>query len=65
MKVKSLSLFSPTSSEEFGAYQDKELHHSIQKDGFFVNTKPKKQRTQDGMQLISVEEVFSKIQEVV
>lgn len=65
MKVKSLSLFGPTSSKEFGAYQDKELHHSIQKDGFFVNNKPKKKRTQEGMKLISVDDVFSKIEEII
>ena len=65
MKVRSLSLFGPTSSKEFGAYQDQELHHSIQKDGFFVNNKPKKQRTQDGMKLITVDEVFSKIEEII
>lgn len=65
MEVKSLSLFSPTSCTEFGAYQDKELHFSIQKDGFFVNDRPKKQRTQDGMELISVDEVFLKIKEIV
>jgi ADP-heptose:LPS heptosyltransferase len=64
MKVKSLSLFGPTSCKEFGAYQDIELHHSIQKDGFFVNNIPKKQRTQDGMKLITVDEVFSKIEEI-
>jgi ADP-heptose:LPS heptosyltransferase len=65
MKVKSLSLFGPTSSKEFGAYQDREIHKSIQKDGFFVNNKPKKKRTQDGMRLISVDEVISKIEEIV
>ena len=65
MKVKSLSLFGPTSSKEFGAYQDIELHQSIQKNGFFVNDKPKKQRTQDGMKLISVDEVISKIEEII
>ena len=65
MKVKSLSLFGPTSRLEFGAYQDKEMHKSIQKDGFFVNNKPKKKRTQDGMRLISVDEVISKIEEII
>jgi ADP-heptose:LPS heptosyltransferase len=65
MKVNSLSLFGPTSSKEFGAYQDIELHHSIQKNGFFVNDKPKKQRNQDGMKLITVDEVISKIEEII
>lgn len=64
IKVKSLSLFSPTSYKEFGAYQDRGLHYSIQKNGFFVNNKPKKQRGQEGMELISVEEVFEKIKEI-
>ena len=65
MKVKSLSLFGPTSGKEFGAYQDINLHHTIQKNGFFVNDKPKKNRTQDGMKLIKVNEVISKIGEIV
>ncbi len=65
MKVKSLSLFGPTSRLEFGAYQDNELHKSIQKDGFFVNNLPKKQRNQDGMKLISVDEVISKVEEII
>jgi ADP-heptose:LPS heptosyltransferase len=65
MKVKSLSLFGPTSSKEFGAIQDKELHQSIQKNGFFVNDKPKKKRNQDGMKLIKVDEVISKINEMI
>tara|TARA_B110000008_G_scaffold277258_1_gene318144 strand:+ start:5310 stop:6362 length:1053 start_codon:yes stop_codon:yes gene_type:complete len=65
LKVKSLGLYSPTSSNEFGAYQDKDLHFSIQKDGSFVNNKPKKQRSQDGMKLIKVSEVFSLIEDIV
>ena len=65
MKIKTLSLFGPTSSKEFGAYQDQNLHHSIQKNGFFVNDKPKKNRTQDGMKLISVDEVIFKLEEMI
>ena len=65
MKVSSLSLFGPTSFKEFGAFQDKELHHSIQKDGFFVNDKPKKERTQEGINLIKVDEVISRIEEII
>jgi len=65
MKIKTLSLFGPTSSKEFGAYQDQNLHHSIQKNGFFVNDKPKKSRTQDGMKLISVDEVIFKLEEMI
>ena len=65
MKVKSLSLFGPTPSIEFAAYQDKDFHSHIQKNGYFVNDKPKKQRTQDGMKLISVDEVIEKLKEMV
>jgi ADP-heptose:LPS heptosyltransferase len=65
LKVKSLGLYSPTSNEEFGAYQDKDLHFSIQKDGSFVNNKPKKQRNQDGMKLIKVNEVMSLVEGIV
>jgi ADP-heptose:LPS heptosyltransferase len=65
MRIMSLSLFAPTSNKEFGAYQDFDNHQSIQKDGFFVNDKPKKERTQDGMRLITVDEVVSKIKEIV
>ena len=57
LKVKTLSLFGPTDSKIYGPYQDLELHNHIQKDGFFVNDKPKKMRNQDGMKLISVNEV--------
>ena len=65
MRVRSLSLFSPTSNKEFGAYQDYELHHSIQKNGSFVNNVSKKKRTQDGMKLINVDEVISMIEEII
>ena len=65
IKVRTLSLFSPTSFKEFGAYQDKELHYSIQKDGFFVNNCAKKLRSQEGMKLITVDEVESKVSELI
>ena len=65
MRVKTLSLFGPTSNEEFGAYQDIGLHKNIQKNGFFVNNKPKKMRNQDGMKLISVNEVISKLKDLI
>jgi ADP-heptose:LPS heptosyltransferase len=65
MKIKTLSLFAPTSSKEFGAYQDRHLHFSIQKNGFFVNDKPKKKRTQEGMKLIEVDEVISSIEKII
>ncbi len=58
LSVPTVSLFGPTNSKEFGPYQDFKLHKIIQKDGFFVNNKPKKKRTQEGINLIEVEEVF-------
>lgn len=57
LKVPTISLFGPTDYQIYGPYQDPELHTVIQKDGFFVNNKPKKQRGQEGIDLISVEEV--------
>jgi ADP-heptose:LPS heptosyltransferase len=57
LKVPTISLFSPTDSRIFGPYQDTELHIAIQKDGDFINNKPKKQRTQEAMELITVDEV--------
>ena len=58
LKVKTISLFGPTNSSIFGPYQDLHLHKIIQKNGFFVNKLPKKIRSQEGMKLISVENVF-------
>jgi len=64
LSVRTLSLFGPTSVKEFGAYQDYDNHYYIQKDGSFVNDQPKKQRSQDGMKLITVSEVYNKIIEI-
>lgn len=58
LKVPTISLFSPTDSKIFGPYQDFEKHIVIQKDGNFINDSPKKQRNQDAMNLIEVEEVL-------
>jgi len=58
LKVPTISLFGPTDHKVFGPYQDPKLHTVIQKDGFFVNDRPKKQRGQEGIDLISVEEVL-------
>jgi ADP-heptose:LPS heptosyltransferase len=63
LKVPTISLFGPTNSIEFGPYQDTDVHRVIQKDGFFVNDCPKKQRTQDGINLISVDEVYEQVVE--
>ncbi|WP_428023814.1 glycosyltransferase family 9 protein [Arcobacter sp.] len=58
LNIPTISLFSPTDSKIFGPYQDFEKHIVIQKDGDFINDKPKKQRSQDAMNLIEVEEVL-------
>ena len=58
LKTPTLSLFSPTDSNTIGPYQDKHLHKVIQKDGFFVQKLPKKQRDNRAMKLISVDEVY-------
>lgn len=57
LKVPTISLFGPTDHKVYGPYQDIERHTVIQKDGFFVNNKPKKQRGQEGIDLIEVKEV--------
>lgn len=58
LDIPTISLFGPTDSTVFGPYQNLSIHSVIQKDGFFVNNVPKKKRTQDGIDLISVEEVY-------
>jgi ADP-heptose:LPS heptosyltransferase len=58
LRVKTVSLFGPTNSNVFGPYQDLDRHRVIQKDGFFVNKLPKKLRSQEGMELIDVDNVF-------
>lgn len=58
LKVPTISLFGPTDHKIYGPYQDLEIHDVIQKNGFFVNNKPKKIRTQEGMDLITVKEVY-------
>ncbi len=64
LQLQTLALFSPSPFKEVGYYQDKELHAHIQKDGFFEDHIPKKKRTQDAMRLITIDEVFSKIEEI-
>jgi len=63
LQKKTVSLFGPTDSKVFGPYQDPDLHQVIQVDGFFVNNQPKKYRSQDGMLLISVKNVFNSVME--
>jgi ADP-heptose:LPS heptosyltransferase len=63
LQIKTVSLFGPTDSKIFGPYQDFNLHKLIQVDGSFVNNLPKKQRGQEGMELIDVNRVFTKVVE--
>lgn len=58
LQTPTLSLFSPTKAWQYGPYQDLNIHRVIQKDGDFVNNKPKKARSQKAMDLISVDEVY-------
>ncbi|MCH9646135.1 MAG: glycosyltransferase family 9 protein [Proteobacteria bacterium] len=64
LQKQTVSLFGPTDSEVFGPYQDSKLHRVIQVDGFFVNQKPKKLRSQEGMKLIKVDAVFDGVKEL-
>lgn len=61
LKVPTISLFGPTDSKIYGPYQDLDIHKVIQKDGFFVNRVAKKKRTQEGIDLITVDEVVEKV----
>ncbi len=63
LQTNTISLFGPTESEVFGPYQDSHLHQVIQVDGSIANNLPKKQRGQEGMALISVDNVFDKLNE--
>jgi len=65
LKIKTISLFGPTNSKEFGPYQDLNIHHVIQEEGSFVNRLPKKQRNQDGMELIKVDTVIKSINKLI
>ena len=57
LNIPTISLFGPTDSKKYGPYQNLEIHDVIQKDGFFVNNVVKKKRTNEGMDLIEVDEV--------
>ena len=61
LKVKTVSLFGPTDSRVYGPYQDLKLHRVIQANGEFVNYLPKKQRSQEGMQIISKDAVVNAV----
>jgi ADP-heptose:LPS heptosyltransferase len=58
LKTPTISLFSPTSPEEIGPYQDLNIHEVIQKDGSFIRKLPKKKRDDSAMKLIEVDEVY-------
>jgi ADP-heptose:LPS heptosyltransferase len=60
LKIPTISLFSPTTVKGIGPYQNLELHKTIQKNGSYMQKLPKKQRSNEAMQLISVNEVFEK-----
>lgn len=61
LQKRTVSLFSPTDASIFGPYQDFHLHSVIQKDGNYINIKPKKERNQEAMKLITVDEVYKEI----
>lgn len=63
LKIQTISLFGPTNSKVYGPYQDLNLHKVIQRDGHFVNKLPKKLRSQEGMELIDVDNVFEAVNE--
>lgn len=58
LKTPTISLFSPTSPEEIGPYQDLNIHEVIQKDGSFIQKLPKKERDDSAMKLIDIDEVY-------
>jgi ADP-heptose:LPS heptosyltransferase len=60
LKVPTVSLFSPTSSSGIGPYQDLNIHEVVQKDGGYMQKLPKKQRSNQAMELINPSEVFKK-----
>lgn len=59
VKTPTISLFSPTDPKVFGPYQDLHMHKVVYNNGSYINNKPKKQRSQDAMNLIKVEDVYS------
>lgn len=59
--VPTLCLFGPTSAELIGPYQDLDKHRVIQKAGESIDGIPKKKRTDSTMRLITVDEVFQAV----
>ena len=64
VKTPTISLFSPTDPKIFGPYQDLDRHKIVFVDGSYINDLPIKQRSQEAMSLISVEDVFEVFQEL-
>lgn len=58
LRVPTLCLFGSTLAALIGPYQDLERHRVIQKTGVDVTGIPKKQRRNDAMTMITVDEVF-------
>lgn len=58
LKIPTICLYSPSNPNYTGPYQDRHLHHVIKKNGEFVNNKPKKQRSNKAMEMISVNDVY-------
>ncbi|MHB8536362.1 MAG: glycosyltransferase family 9 protein, partial [Sulfuricaulis sp.] len=62
--VSVLCLFGPTSAQLIGPYQDLDKHRVIQKTGENIDDVPKKKRTDSTMKLITVDEVFQAVLEM-
>lgn len=62
--VPALCLFGPTSAELIGPYQDLDKHRVIQKTGENIDGIPKKKRTDSIMKLITVDEAFQAVLEM-
>ena len=58
VKTPTISLFAPTDPKVFGPYQDFHRHRVVKIDGSFINNIPKKQRSQEAMSLISIDDTF-------
>ena len=58
VKTPTISLFSPTDPKVFGPYQDLNRHRVVKVDGSYINNIPKKQRSQEAMGLISIDDTF-------
>lgn len=62
--MPTLCLFGPTSAELIGPHQDLDRHRVIQKTGESIAGIPKKKRTDSAMRLITVDEVFQTVLEM-